>query len=68
MPLAETTIFNYYFDEERDGHGATVKLSEAIGNGKYEGYTSVHTLLELRDAKEPKRGNMMSLINMALRF
>jgi hypothetical protein len=56
-------MFNYYFDEARDGHEDTVKLFEAIGNGKYEGYTSGYTLLELRDAKEPKRGNMISLVD-----
>ena len=26
----ETTIFNYYFDEDRDGHDATVSLFEEI--------------------------------------
>jgi len=36
----ETTMFNYYFDSERDGHSATVKLFEAIGAGEYVGYTS----------------------------
>jgi hypothetical protein len=56
-------MFNYYFDEARDGHEDTVKLFEAIGNGEYDGYTSGYTLLELRDAKEPKRGNMISLVD-----
>jgi hypothetical protein len=36
----ETTIFNFYFEEERDGHDATMRLLEAIGAGKYKGYTS----------------------------
>jgi predicted nucleic acid-binding protein len=58
----ETTIFNYYFDEDRDGHDATVRLFEEIKTGKYEAYTSEYTLIELRDAKEPKRSDMLSLI------
>jgi predicted nucleic acid-binding protein len=57
----ETTIFNYYFDEERDGHEDTVRLFDAIGVGKYEAYTSEYVMIELRDAKEPKRSNMLTL-------
>ena len=33
----ETTVFNYYFDVNREGHCDTVKLFEAIGTGLYEG-------------------------------
>ena len=40
----ETTAFNYYFDEDRDGHEDTVRLFEAIGAGEYEGYASVHVM------------------------
>jgi predicted nucleic acid-binding protein len=57
----ETTIFNYYFDEERDGHGDTVRLFEAIRNGEYEAYTSEYVMIELRNAKEPKQSNMLAL-------
>jgi hypothetical protein len=59
----ETTLFNYYFDVERDGHSDTVKLFEAIGAGKYEGYTSEYVNVELEHAEEPKRSNMLALIN-----
>jgi len=59
----ETTMFNYYFDTERDGHTDTVRLFEAIGRGEYEGYTSEYVTLELKRAKEPKRSEMLSLIN-----
>ena len=39
----ETTVFNYYFDEDREGHGDVLKLFEAISEGKYEAYTSLYT-------------------------
>ena len=58
----ETTMFNYYFDINRDGHKATVQLFEAIGAGKYEGYTSEYTIIELMDALEPKQTDMLALI------
>jgi predicted nucleic acid-binding protein len=58
----ETTVFNYYFDENRDGHKYTVKLFEAIGAGKYEAYTSEYVMIELRDAKDPKKSNMLALV------
>ncbi|MDR3354056.1 MAG: hypothetical protein LBO21_03375 [Synergistaceae bacterium] len=59
----ESTMFNYYFDKDRDGHGDTVKLFDAIGTGKYEGYTSEYAEIELRRAFEPKRRNMLALID-----
>ncbi len=58
----ETTMFNYYFDKERDGHAATVRMFEAMGAGEYEGYTSEYVALELRQSSEPKRSNMLALI------
>jgi predicted nucleic acid-binding protein len=58
----ETTVFNYYFDEARDGHEDTVRLFEAIGDGEYEAYTSEYVMIELRDAKEPKRSDMLALV------
>ena len=59
----ETTIFNYYFDAERDGHADTVRMFEAIGRGEYEGYTSQYVIYELQNAPEPKRTNMLALID-----
>ena len=56
-------MFNYYFDEERDGHADTVKLFEAIGRKEYEAYTSGYAVIELEDAPEPKRSKMLSLID-----
>jgi predicted nucleic acid-binding protein len=58
----ETTIFNYYFDTDREGHSDTVKLFSAIGAGKYEAYTSEYTEIELRKSREPKRRAMLGLI------
>ena len=58
----ETTVFNYYFDENRKGHEATKKLFEAIGVGDYEAYTSEYVTLELKKAYEPKRGDMLDLL------
>jgi predicted nucleic acid-binding protein len=36
----ETSIFNYYFDKEREAHPYTLKLFEEIKAGKYAPYTS----------------------------
>jgi hypothetical protein len=59
----ETTMFNYYFDTDRDGHADTVRLFEAIREGKYDAYTSGYTIFELEDAAEPKRSKMLSRVN-----
>ena len=58
----ETTMFNYYFDSERDGHAATVRMFEAIGRKEFEGYTSEYVIYELQSSAEPKRTNMIALI------
>jgi predicted nucleic acid-binding protein len=55
-------MFNYYFDKERDGHAATVKMFEAMIAGEYEGYTSEYVAFELRNSTEPKRSEMLALI------
>ena len=58
----ETTIFNHYFDTDREAHAATVKLFGEIRAGKYDAYTSLYVTDELGDAQEPKRSNMLGLI------
>ena len=58
----ETTMFNYYFDRTKNSQPATVAFFEAIGSGKFEGYTSVYTYNELDIAPEPQRTNMLNLI------
>ena len=58
----ETTVFNYYFDVNRDGHNDTIRLFEAIDIGKFEVYTSEYVTLELKKAHEPKRGDMLVML------
>jgi len=60
----ETTLFNFYFDTDRDAHADTVKLFEEIADGKYEAYTSSHVLDELEKAPPNKRDMMLRLINI----
>jgi hypothetical protein len=48
-------MFNCYFDTERDGHADAVRMFEAVGAGKYEGYTSDYATLEPEEAPEPKQ-------------
>ena len=59
----ETTVFNYYFDEDRTGHEDVLKLFEAIEAGKFEVYTSRYVTDELIKAPEPKNNNMIALID-----
>ena len=59
----ETTMFNYYFDAECDGHADTVRLFEEIREGKHKGYTSGYAIGELKNASEPKRSVMLELID-----
>ena len=58
----ETTLFNYYFDTDRDGHPATVRMFEAIGRGDFEGYTSEYAIIELNNAETEKQAKMKALI------
>jgi predicted nucleic acid-binding protein len=59
----ETTMFNYFFDEVRDGHLATVAFFEAVGRGEIEAYTSQYVIGELQAAAEPKQSDMLALID-----
>jgi predicted nucleic acid-binding protein len=58
----ETTMFNYYFDEDRDAHADTVTFFEECAAGKFEPFTSYYAIDELEDAPSEKRGKMISLI------
>ena len=58
----ETTVFNYYFDERREGHADVVRLFDAINAGAHEAYTSEYVEIELKLAPEPKRSDMLALI------
>ena len=59
----ETTIFNHYIDKDREAHHAVIMLFKEIQIGKYEAYTSLYVVDELNHAHEPKRSNMLTLIN-----
>jgi len=58
----ETTLFNYYFDEDREAHPATVRLFEDIAAEKYEAYTSDYAVDELEKTISDKREKMLALI------
>ena len=58
----ETTLFNFYVDEERDAHADTVSLFKEIASGKYEAYTSRYVIDELEKAPESKSDKMLNLI------
>ena len=58
----ETTLFNYYFDEDRDAHADTVTLFEECAASKFEPYTSLYVIDELEDAPKEKRDKMVALI------
>jgi predicted nucleic acid-binding protein len=60
----ETTLFNYYFDEDRgEAHTATVELFREIAEGQFEPYTSVYVVQELlQTIDDEKRENMIALI------
>ena len=59
----ETTMFNYYFDEDRGiAHGSTVRLFNDIMDGRYEAYTSLYVVNELSNTKGEKREKMLGLI------
>lgn len=59
----ETTMFNYYFDTDRDAHADTVTLFEECAAGMFEPYTSLYVINELEDAPPNKRDKMLALIN-----
>ena len=58
----ETTLFNYYFDKDRDAHADTVKLFNEIKAGKYKAFTSGAVIEELEEAPEEKYTAMFALI------
>ena len=55
----ETTMFNYYFEQEREAHADTVKLFEEIKEGKYQAFTSMYAIREIMRAPEERTQKMM---------
>jgi hypothetical protein len=58
----ETTIFNRYFEDNRDYNFHTKQLFGKIQAGDIEAYTSQQVIEELLKAKSPKREQMLGLI------
>jgi hypothetical protein len=58
----ETTLFNFYVDEDREQHPDTVRLFEDIAAGKYEAFTSLYVIRELEKTLGEKREKMIALI------
>ena len=58
----ETTVFNRYYDENREYIDETKELFENIKNKGLDAYTSTYVIEELDKAAEPKRGMMLNLI------
>ncbi|MCL2343786.1 MAG: PIN domain-containing protein [Firmicutes bacterium] len=58
----ETTVFNRYFEPERDYYGDTLLLFDQIAAGNFEAYTSQYVVDELARAPEPKRQDMLNLL------
>ncbi|MCL2095653.1 MAG: PIN domain-containing protein, partial [Oscillospiraceae bacterium] len=58
----ETTLFNFYFDTDREAHADTVTLFEECAAGKFEAFTSFYVIYELENAPKEKRDKMIALI------
>ena len=58
----ETTIFNRYFEDEREYCVETRRLFEMIRAGKIKAFTSAAVLEEIDAAPEPKRSQMLNLV------
>ena len=59
----ETTMFNYYFDTDRDANADTVILFEECAAWIFKPYTSLYVISELEDAPSYKRDKMLALLN-----
>jgi len=59
----ETTLFNYYFDTDREFHPHTVHLFEEIATGKYDAFTSDEATRELKNAPVEKKEKMLALLS-----
>lgn len=58
----ETTVFDRYYDENREYIDETKELFENIKNKGLDAYTSTYVIEELNKAAESKRGMMLNLI------
>jgi predicted nucleic acid-binding protein len=58
----DTSVFSHYFDNHPIFFPATVQLFKEIDDGKFEAFTSVYVVDELKVSESPKRDNMLSLL------
>jgi hypothetical protein len=58
----ETTVFNRFFDKNREYIAETKEFFQNIKDKKVDAYTSTYVIEELGRAPEPKRRNMLGLI------
>jgi hypothetical protein len=58
----ETTIFNRFLEDDREYSIETKKLFEKILNNEVVAYSSTYVIEELDKAPEPKRSEMINLI------
>jgi predicted nucleic acid-binding protein len=58
----ERSIFNRYLDVDPILHPATVQLFNEIKAGKFEAYTSIYVIDELKSAPDEKSKKMLNLI------
>ena len=58
----ETTVFNRYFEDEREYSEETKRLFDMVTTGVVEAFTSAAVLEELYQSSEPKRSQMIGLI------
>jgi len=60
----ETSLFNFYVDEKMGrAHEDTVRLFKEVASGKYDAYSSVHVVEELRKAQPEKSRKMLDLFS-----
>jgi hypothetical protein len=58
----ETTVFNRFFDVNRDYIAETRQFFDYIKDKKIDAFTSTYVVDELQEAPSPKRENMLQLI------
>ena len=58
----ETTVFNRFLEDNREFNPETRKLFEKIQENEIKAYSSTYVLEELDKAPEPKRSEMLKLI------
>jgi len=58
----ETTIFNRFLEKDREYNIETIRLFEKIQKNEVEAFSSAYVIEELDKAHEPKRTEMLNLI------